>query len=50
MHDGQLVVDEELAGDLIAREFPPLSGLPVVTVRGAGTVCCAITTSGWRTA
>ncbi|WP_298867893.1 phosphotransferase [uncultured Microbacterium sp.] len=38
MHDGQLVVDEELAGELIAREFPALAGLPVVSVSGAGTV------------
>lgn len=38
MHDGQLVVDEELAGELIAREFPRLAGLPTVAVSGAGTV------------
>lgn len=38
MHDGQLLVDEELAGALIAREFPRLRGLPVVAVHGAGTV------------
>lgn len=38
MHDGQLVVDEELAGELIARELPRLAGLPVSTVPGAGTV------------
>ncbi|WP_417554243.1 phosphotransferase [Microbacterium sp.] len=38
MHDGELVVDEELAGELIAREFPALAGLPVVSVPGGGTV------------
>ncbi|MGF2948540.1 phosphotransferase [Microbacterium alcoholitolerans] len=38
MHDGQLVIEEELAGELIAREFPRLAGLPVVAVPGAGTV------------
>ncbi|MEJ1087346.1 phosphotransferase [Microbacterium sp. Mu-80] len=38
MHDGQLVVTEELAGELIVREFPRLAGLPITTVSGAGTV------------
>ncbi|GAA2901076.1 phosphotransferase [Microbacterium esteraromaticum] len=38
MHEGQLAVDEELAGELIAREFPRLRGLPVVALPGAGTV------------
>lgn len=38
MHDGQLVVDEELAGALIARGFPRLRGLSVSAVPGAGTV------------
>lgn len=38
MHDGQLVVDEELAGEVIAREFPELAGLPVRAISGAGTV------------
>ncbi|MEV7620261.1 phosphotransferase [Microbacterium sp. NPDC089321] len=38
MHEGRLAVDEELAGELIAREFPRLRGLPVVAVPGAGTV------------
>lgn len=38
MHDGQLVVTRELAGELIAREFPRLAGLPVSAVGGAGTV------------
>lgn len=37
MHDGQLVIDEELAGALIAREFPHLASLPVAAVSGAGT-------------
>lgn len=38
MHDGQLAVDEELAGALVTREFPHLAGAPVHAVRGAGTV------------
>lgn len=38
MHDDQLVVDGELARELIGREFPALAGLPVVSVAGAGTV------------
>ncbi|MDT0156709.1 phosphotransferase [Microbacterium sp. ARD32] len=38
MHDGQLSVDEELAGELIAREFPALAGAPVTAVPGSGTV------------
>lgn len=38
MHDGQLVVTTELAGELIAREFPRLAGLPVTAVAGSGTV------------
>ncbi|QMU97693.1 phosphotransferase [Microbacterium esteraromaticum] len=38
MHDGQLAVDEELAGALIAREFPRLRDLPVAALAGAGTV------------
>lgn len=38
MHDGQLTIDEELAGELIAREFPGLRQLAVSAVEGAGTV------------
>ncbi|UNK69769.1 aminoglycoside phosphotransferase family protein [Microbacterium sp. H1-D42] len=38
MHDDQLVVTTELAGELIAREFPRLAGLPITAVSGAGTV------------
>jgi aminoglycoside phosphotransferase (APT) family kinase protein len=38
MHDGQLVVDAGLAGELIAREFPAFAKMPVVPVAGAGTV------------
>jgi len=38
MHDGQLAVDEGFAGELIARAFPRLAGLPVRAVAGEGTV------------
>ncbi|WP_440942323.1 phosphotransferase [Microbacterium sp. 22195] len=38
MHDGQLTVDEEIAGELIARDLPSFAGAPVAAVPGAGTV------------
>ncbi len=38
MHDGQLNVGTELAGELIARDFPSLAGAPLSQVDGAGTV------------
>lgn len=37
MHDGQLTVDAERAGELIARAFPRLAGVPVRALAGAGT-------------
>jgi len=38
VHDGQLTVDAERVGELIARAFPDLAGAPVTPIGGAGTV------------
>lgn len=38
MHPGSLVLDDALAGRLVAERFPELSGLPLVRAHTAGTV------------
>ena len=38
MHDGELDIDPELVGRLVATQFPHLSGLPIEEVRSTGTV------------
>jgi hypothetical protein len=36
MHDGELDIDTELVGRLVAEQFPPLTGLPIRTVPSTG--------------
>ncbi len=38
MHDGELDIDLELVGDLVATQFPRLAGLPIRPVQSTGTV------------
>jgi aminoglycoside phosphotransferase (APT) family kinase protein len=38
MHDGEVDIDAELVGRLLAAQFPQLTGLPIREVRSAGTV------------
>jgi aminoglycoside phosphotransferase (APT) family kinase protein len=38
MHDGEVHIDAELVGRLVAAQFPELAGLPIREVRPTGTV------------
>jgi aminoglycoside phosphotransferase (APT) family kinase protein len=38
MHDGEVEIDAELVGRLVAAQFPQLSDLPITAVRSTGTV------------
>jgi aminoglycoside phosphotransferase (APT) family kinase protein len=38
MHDGEVDIDAELVGRLVAAQFPQLTGLPIREVQSAGTV------------
>ena len=38
MHDGEVDIDAELVGRLVAAQFPHLSDLPISAVRSTGTV------------
>jgi aminoglycoside phosphotransferase (APT) family kinase protein len=38
MHDGELHIDTELVGRLVAAQFPQLTGLPISAVQSTGTV------------
>jgi aminoglycoside phosphotransferase (APT) family kinase protein len=38
MHDGEVDIDAELVGRLVAAQFPELTDLPIREVRAAGTV------------
>ena len=38
MHDGEADIDATLVGELVAAQFPRLSGLPVTPFRSTGTV------------
>lgn len=38
MHDGEADIDAELVRRLVAAQFPPLAGLPVIPFRSTGTV------------
>jgi aminoglycoside phosphotransferase (APT) family kinase protein len=38
MHDGEVDIDAELVGRLLAAQFPQLTQLPIREVQPAGTV------------
>ena len=38
VHAGEVTIDTDLVGGLVAMQFPELGGLPVSRVRSAGTV------------
>lgn len=38
MHDGEVGIDVDVVGRLIAAQFPKLAGLPISSVRSTGTV------------
>jgi aminoglycoside phosphotransferase (APT) family kinase protein len=38
MHDGEIDIDAELVGRLVAAQFPQLAGLPISAVMSTGTV------------
>jgi aminoglycoside phosphotransferase (APT) family kinase protein len=38
MHEGEVGIDEELVGRLVAAQFPHLAGLPICAVQSTGTV------------
>jgi aminoglycoside phosphotransferase (APT) family kinase protein len=38
MHDGEVDIDAELVGSLVAAQFPQLTGLPIREIQSAGTV------------
>jgi aminoglycoside phosphotransferase (APT) family kinase protein len=38
MHDGEVDIDAELVGRLVAAQFPQLTDLPITEVQSAGTV------------
>ena len=38
MHEGEVGIDEELVGRLVATQFPDLAGLPIRAVQSTGTV------------